>query len=228
MLYQTPIGLPRILRWLLLYAALLPVALLLFGIFYALREGPQALQQEWLAGLPWGQLLLTAALLGLALTALATFESGRNNRRWSAFFRGSKAGSKRHIRPGEKAAQGASPEGGPTEALREMGFRLDRYGLHGWHQGYPVSLHYEHEMLGAFAVISVYTEVSDDVEELRRMGAEAGKDWFFRFDALEHLIDPPFGEADWPASVHRATEKARAMQLPKPLAHPWLPSSTPA
>lgn len=216
MLYRTPIGLPRIVRWLLLYAALLPVALLLFGLFYALREGPDALQQQWLSGLPWGQLMITGALLGLALTALATFESGRNNQRWTAFFRGS-AGAD---------AAGASPAGGPAEALREMGFVLDRYGLHGWHQGYPVSLHYEHEVLGAFAVISVYADVSEDVDELRRMGQEAGKDWFFRFDALEHLIDPPFGEADWPASVQRATEKARALQLPRTNVHPWLPSST--
>jgi hypothetical protein len=219
-LYRTPIGLPRIARWLLLYAALLPVALLLFGLFYALREGPLALQEQWLQGLPWDQLLLTAGLLGLALTTLATWESTRNNRRWTAFFKGeSNTG----------AAHGGGAIGrGPEEALQPMGFRLDRYGLHGWHEGYPVSLHYEHEMLGAYAVISVYADISDDVDTLRRMGAESGKDWFFRFDAMEHLIDPPFGEADWPAAVQRATAKARALQLPRTTTHPWLPSSTQA
>ncbi len=238
-LYRTPIGLPRILRWLVLYAALMPVALLLFGLFYALREGPTALQEQWLEGLPWDQLLLTAGLLGLALTAMATWQSARNNRRWHAFFRGRTGGhaggysgagtmdgAAPHPADPLASSRGDSPAGGPAAALADLGFQLDRYGLHGWHGGYPVSLHYEHEMLGAFAVISVYAPVSDDVDTLRRMGAEAGQDWFFRFDALEHMVDPPFGEADWPACVHRATDKARALDLIPNPTHPWLPSST--
>jgi hypothetical protein len=203
-LYRTPIGPPRVLRWTLLYAALAPAALVVFSLFYGLREGPLALRDGLWAAVPWPAFAAWSGALALVLTGLAWREAHRNNARWRAFF-----------------------EAGPRAALEPLGFRLDRYGLHGFVDGYPVSLHFEKETLGDYALISVYAPVSDDVDRLRELGAAHGKAWFFRFDAVEHFVDPPFGRTDWPAAVHRAVATARDLDL-KPLPeHPWLPSSTP-
>lgn len=200
MLYRTPIGLPRVLRWALLYAALLPAWLVLFSVFVWLREGAHYLQHDFWAGLPWPLFWSVSLGLGVVLTVVALVESIRNNRRWQTFF-----------------------HRGPLEALEPLGFTLDRYGLHGFCEGYPVSLHFEYETLGNYALISVYTPISDDVDALRALGSKHGKDWFFRFDAVEHFVDPPFEDADWPAAVARAAALAREEGF-RPLAeHPWLP-----
>jgi hypothetical protein len=201
LLYRAPINPFRLLAWWLLYSASLPLLLLFFTLLTLVTGRGAALREELLPQFPWGVFWLSCAGIGLLLSALAWAETRRNNALWKRFF-------------GMDSLQ----------VFRSKGFVEDRYGLHGFWRGIPVSLHYERETLGDFARLSAYVHVSDEVETLRELGRKHGKAWFFRPDEVEHLIDPPFEQTPWKQHLDALFDLVGREGFAAQKEHPWLPS----
>jgi len=196
------------LRWLLLYASLLPVMLVVFALLAALGGRWNFVWNDLLSGIPWPAFFIASGLLGLVLTALALSESLRNNRLWNGFFH---------------------PD--PFKPLLDQGFRLDRYGLHGFWKGLPVSIYYEKETLGDYAKVTAYASVSNEVDTLRALGAQFGNGWFFLPDEVERFLDPPFDSIHWPTVLDEVAAVIREQSFPPVEKHPWIhnsPGSDPA
>jgi hypothetical protein len=199
LLYRTPINGNRLLRWLLLYASLLPAMLVVFGLFAVLGGRWSFVWNDLVAGIPWPAFWVASGALGLVLTALALSESLNNNRLWKNFFH---------------------PD--PFKPLFDQGFVLDRYGLHGFWKGLPVSIYYEKETLGDYAKITAYAAVSDDVDTLRALGTRFGDRWFFLPDEIEHFLDPPFDRIHWPEALDNVLDLITKQSFPPMEKHPWL------
>lgn len=198
MLYRTDINSGRILRWGLLYSSLLPLMVLVFALMATLGGRWAFVWKDFFAGFPWAPFLLVSVGLGLTLTALAAGESRRNNQLWLGFF------GKRRF-----------------DDLLRNGFWMDRYGVHGYWHGLPVSVYYEKETLGDYAKITAYTAISDDVDVLRELGREYGAGWFFLPDELERLVDPPFDHIDWTNLLNEVWALAERRGFEAATRHPW-------
>ncbi len=199
LLYQTRLNGSRLLRWGLLYAGLLPIMFLLFSALATLGGRLEFVRYDLLVRFPWMPFLVASLVLGLVLTALAAWETLRNNRMWNEFFK---------------------PESfGP---LLDRGFFLDRYGLHGFWKGLPLSIYYEKETLGDYAKITAYAAVSDDVEILRKLGLQHGKGWFFLPDEIERFVEPPFDNTDWPAILDEVETLITLENFYPAREHPWI------
>jgi hypothetical protein len=177
------------------------VLLLVMALLTLVTGQGAAWRKELVPQFPWALFWLCSAGTGLLLSALAWAETRRNNALWTRFF-------------GMESLQ----------TLRAKGFVEDRYGLHGFWRGIPVSLHYERETLGDFARLSAYVSVSDDVETLRELGRRYGSAWFFRPDEVEHLIDPPFDQTPWTEHLEALCDTVSRERFPVESQHPWLSS----
>ena len=198
LLYRTTLTGNRLLRWGVLYASLLPVMFLLFALLASLGGRWAFIWTDFLMQFPWVPFFIASALLGVVLTGLAALETKRNNRLWHHFFQ---------------------PD--LFQPLLVRGFWMDRYGIHGYWNGLPLSIYYEKETLGDFAKITAYAMVSDDVDMLRELGRKHGNGWFFLPEEIERLIDPPFDKVDWEGHLDEVWILAQNESFEPQREHPW-------
>jgi hypothetical protein len=195
MLSYTPVNSTTALRWSLIFCASMPLFLLAFMLVAWLRQGGSF--GMVVSGIDWISYAGWSVFIGLSVTALAIYQTRRDNQLWKGFF------DLRNV-----------------QALLQEGFELDRHGLHGYVNQIPVSLHFQKETLGDFAKVVVFAEVSDDVEVLKSLGAKHGENWFFMFSEYEHLIDPPFDHVDFQEMIDEALKMGEKEEFRFASKHP--------
>lgn len=141
---------------------------------------------ELVDSLPWMAFGLASLALGGILAVLATQQTFEDNRKWKAFF---------------------NPE--RIAHWQRKGFSHDSKGLHGMIEGVPVSIHFELDARSEYAKAVVFASVSDEVEDLRKLGDRMGKSWFFLFTSYERLFDPPFRDQLIEQHIEEAIEFGR-------------------
>ena len=141
---------------------------------------------ELMESLPWMAFGLASAALGGILAVLAVQQTFDDNRKWKAFFN-----------PGRIAH------------WQEKGFTHDSKGLHGMMEGVPVSIHFELDARSEYAKAVVFASVSNEVDDLRKLGSKMGNSWFFLFTSYERLFDPPFRDDLIEQHIEEAIEFGR-------------------
>jgi hypothetical protein len=155
-----------VLAWFITGALVMPAVIGGCLLLMIIQQGNAA---ELMDSLPWMAFGLACAALGGVLAVLATQQTFEDNRKWKAFF---------------------NPE--RIAHWQDKGFTHDSKGLHGMMEGVPVSIHFELDARSEYAKAVVFASVSDEVEDLRKLGDRMGNSWFFLFGSYERLFDPPF------------------------------------